>query len=244
MSAPKQRRIMDSSFGFAAGVMLSASFWSLLNPALELSKQSAMFAAYPFVPVSLGFIAGCVFVHGADWCLKEYHLDITPSSPSAKPDADDKVTKHKSQTQWRRTLLIVIAITAHNIPEGLAVGVAFMTNPIPRAKALAFAIGLQNFPEGLAVSLPLYRSGVSLWKAVFMGQLSGMVEPISGVVGAHMVSICRPLLPWTMAFASGAMVFVVFDDILPESTSEGNTRLSSWSAIVGFVVMMTLDLLL
>ncbi|SPQ94493.1 ZIP Zinc transporter [Plasmodiophora brassicae] len=241
-SPARQRCILDASFGFAAGIMTAASFWSLLHPAMELAQATGAFVSCPYVPVSIGFILGAAFVHLADWALKEYRFDGMAPSSSSSPD-DDKIAKAKSQTQWRRTVLIVIAITAHNIPEGLAVGVAFATMPLGRARSLAIAIGLQNMPEGLAVSLPLYRAGASAWKAFFIGQLSGMVEPVGGFLGAYAVTLFEPMLPWAMAFAAGAMIFVVFDDIVPECSAEGNTRLASWFGIGGFVLMTVMDVM-
>ncbi|XP_029977556.1 zinc transporter ZIP11-like isoform X2 [Sphaeramia orbicularis] len=171
---------------------------------------------------------------------------------SSGPEEPGSISKHQDQSRqtgssWRRILLLILAITIHNIPEGLAVGVGFgaigktSSATFESARNLAIGIGIQNFPEGLAVSLPLRGSGVSTWKAFWYGQLSGMVEPVAGLLGAVAVVLAEPLLPYALAFAAGAMVYVVVDDIIPEAQVSGNGRLASWTSILGFVVMMSLD---
>ncbi|XP_021172970.2 zinc transporter ZIP11 isoform X2 [Fundulus heteroclitus] len=294
----RQKRILDGSLGFAAGVMLAASYWSLLAPAIDMAEDSGKYGSFAFVPVAVGFTLGAAFVYFADLALPllgvgaDPHtaLALPPDSKLAKekaedpffqlPDSDemsiriDKIengdvyqrrrgpnsghsdgqetgskTTGVGQTgnSWRRILLLILAITIHNIPEGLAVGVAFgaigktSTATFESARNLAIGIGIQNFPEGLAVSLPLRGSGVSTWTAFWYGQLSGMVEPIAGLLGAVAVVLAEPLLPYALAFAAGAMVYVVVDDIIPEAQVSGNGRLASWTSILGFVVMMSLD---
>ena len=192
----QQRIVLDVSLGFAAGVMLAASFWSLLDPAVELSRASATYGdSYAWFPPAAGFIAGCLFIYASDRLFVGHAVDHDP----------------RKQRLW----LLIIAITLHNAPEGLAVGVGFGSigrvagATFARARNLAIGIGLQNFPEGLAVSMPLYRAGVPLWQCVFYGQLSGMVEPICGVLGAYAVTQVEPLLPYALAFAAGAMIYVV-----------------------------------
>ncbi|XP_059720232.1 zinc transporter ZIP11 isoform X2 [Haemorhous mexicanus] len=299
-----QRRILDGSLGFAAGVMLAASYWSLLAPAIELAQESGTFGAFSFFPVAAGFALGAAFVYGADLLLPELgfpgpsHAALAlsceqralkekqeqeqtpgwdfgsgrselairidkaengepyqrrrgagpplPESPPAFPAPQDGATLGRSSS-WRRILLMILAITIHNIPEGLAVGVGFgaigksQSATFQSARNLAIGIGIQNFPEGLAVSLPLRGAGFSPWKAFWYGQLSGMVEPLAGVLGAFAVVLAEPLLPYALGFAAGAMVYVVMDDIIPEAQTSGNGKLASWTSILGFVVMMSLD---
>lgn len=169
-----------------------------------------------------------------------------PDSPPVFPTAKDAALT-ASSSSWRRILLMILAITIHNIPEGLAVGVGFgaigksVSATFQSARNLAIGIGIQNFPEGLAVSLPLRGAGFSTWKAFWYGQLSGMVEPLAGVLGAFAVVVAEPLLPYALSFAAGAMVYVVMDDIIPEAQTSGNGKLASWTSILGFVVMMSLD---
>ncbi|NXJ04779.1 S39AB protein, partial [Odontophorus gujanensis] len=169
-----------------------------------------------------------------------------PDGPPVFPTARDAALT-TSSSSWRRILLMILAITIHNIPEGLAVGVGFgaigksVSATFQSARNLAIGIGIQNFPEGLAVSLPLRGAGFSTWKAFWYGQLSGMVEPLAGVLGAFAVVVAEPLLPYALSFAAGAMVYVVMDDIIPEAQTSGNGKLASWTSILGFVVMMSLD---
>ncbi|XP_054455078.1 zinc transporter ZIP11-like isoform X2 [Anoplopoma fimbria] len=294
----RQKRILDGSLGFAAGVMLAASYWSLLAPAIDMAEDSGKYGSFAFLPVAIGFTLGAAFVYFADLAMPllgvgaDPHtaLALTPDSkldkeradePSFQPfdsdemtirigmdngdvyqrrrgphsaSSDGQETGSKQQegvgqtaSSWRRIVLLILAITIHNIPEGLAVGVAFgaigktSSATFESARNLAIGIGIQNFPEGLAVSLPLRGSGVSAWRAFWYGQLSGMVEPIAGLLGAVAVVLAEPLLPYALAFAAGAMVYVVVDDIIPEAQVSGNGKLASWTSILGFVVMMSLD---
>ncbi|XP_077263510.1 zinc/iron regulated transporter-related protein 48C isoform X1 [Temnothorax americanus] len=319
----KQRKLLDVSLGFAAGVMVAASYWSLLAPAIEMATESKIYGAegeYAFVPVAVGFLVGAAFVYGTDVLISTLGIqspnvllamqsvgtkqrrkiiaklksdedldyddhdplfndvqipgekmyarvestaidgfyeqnsrrrqitNINRSSESAEIGTvyEDPNNEAKNN-QWRRILLLVVAITVHNIPEGLAVGVGFgaigssASATFEKARNLAIGIGIQNFPEGLAVSLPLQAAGISTLKSFWYGQLSGMVEPIAGVLGAAGVTLAAPALPYALAFAAGAMIYVVIDDIIPEAHQSGNGKLASWAAIVGFLVMMSLD---
>lgn len=230
------KKILNSMLGFAAGVMIAASFWSLLKPSIEMAEESG---ATPWVPAVVGFLSGGAFLLLIDKILPHLHMGL----------AVDKAEGIK--TQWQRSVLLVLAITLHNIPEGLAVGVAFgalANNPdagmLAGAVALAIGIGLQNFPEGAAVSIPLRREGFSRLKAFNYGQLSGIVEPIAGVVGAYLVLTITPLLPYALSFAAGAMIFVVVEELIPESQSGNETDLSTIGAMLGFATMMVLDVAL
>jgi ZIP family zinc transporter len=227
------RRGLDAMLGFAAGVMVAASFWSLLAPALEMSTGGRLPS---WLPAAAGFLAGGVFLAAVDRVLPHLHLGFR------REEAEG------IKTSWRRSTLLVLAITLHNIPEGLAVGVAFgaAAAGFPAATfggavALAAGIALQNFPEGLAVSMPLRREGVSRLKSFWYGQLSGVVEPMAAVAGAAAVLIARPLLPYALGFAAGAMIFVVVEEVVPESQRGGNADLATGGAMVGFVAMMVLD---
>ena len=234
------RKLLDSMLGFAAGVMIAASFWSLLAPAIELSEAGALPS---WVAPVIGFLAGGVFLRLLDRVLPHLH----PGMKMAEAEG--------IETSWRRSVLLVSAITLHNIPEGLAVGVAFgavgagLTEGVPGATlgaaiALAVGIGLQNFPEGTAVAMPLRREGLSRGRSFFYGQLSATVEPVAAVVGAAAVLVAQPILPYALAFAAGAMIFVVVEEVIPESQRGGNSDLATLGAIVGFAVMMTLDVAL
>ncbi len=230
------RKVLDGMLGFAAGVMIAASFWSLLAPSIDMAEQMGMI---PWVPSVVGFLAGGVFLRLVDRLLPHLH-------PGLSVDKAEGV-----KTSWQKSILLTLAITLHNIPEGLAVGVAFgaVAAGIPSASmagavALAIGIGIQNFPEGAAVSIPLRREGLSRTKSFMYGQSSGMVEPIAGVLGAAMVLLLRPILPYALAFAAGAMIFVVVEEAIPESQSSGNTDIATLGAMVGFAVMMTLDVAL
>jgi ZIP family zinc transporter len=230
------RRTMDVMLGFAAGVMIAASFWSLLAPAIEMSEGKALPA---WVPATVGFVVGAIFLRGLDWILPHLHA----SQPMEKAEG--------IKTSWHRSVLLVLAITLHNIPEGLAVGVAFgavaaglPSATIAGAVALAIGIGIQNFPEGLAVSVPLRREGMSRPKAFWYGQLSGVVEPIAGVIGAGLVLLAQPILPYALAFAAGAMIFVVVEELVPESQSGGHSDAATMGVIGGFTIMMMLDVAL
>jgi len=228
------RRALDTMLGFAGGVMIAASFWSLLAPAIEMSASSG---APEWLPATVGFLLGGVFLRGIDAVLPHLHPNM--------------VKAEGIPTHWQRSVLLVMAITLHNIPEGFAIGVAFgaAAAGIPEATvagaiALALGIGLQNFPEGAAVAIPLRRQGVTRLKAFWYGQLSAVVEPIAGVIGAALVLFIRPLLPYALSFAAGAMIFVVVEEVIPESQGNGNTDRATMGAMIGFAVMMLLDVAL
>ena len=230
------RKVLDGMLGFAAGVMIAASYWSLLAPAIEMAEESSLPA---WVPATTGFLLGGLFLYIADKIIPHLHLGF-PMEEAEGP-----------KTSWHRSILLVLAITLHNIPEGLAVGVAFgaLASDLPSATlagaiALALGIGIQNFPEGAAVSVPLRREGFSRLKSFWYGQASGMVEPIAGVLGAAAVILIKPILPYALAFAAGAMIYVVVEELIPESQLEKNTDIATMGAMVGFAVMMTLDVAL
>ena len=230
------RKVLDGMLGFAAGVMIAASFWSLLAPAIEMAEASSLPA---WVPAVAGFLLGGVFLWGVDRVLPHLHLGF----PMEEAEG--------IKTNWHRSVLLVLAITLHNIPEGLAVGVAFgaVAAGLPSATlagavALALGIGIQNFPEGTAVSVPLRREGMGRFKSFWYGQLSGLVEPVAGVVGAAAVLLMRPILPYALAFAAGAMIYVVVEELIPESQLEKNTHVATGGAMLGFAVMMCLDVAL
>ncbi len=230
------RRLLNSMLGFAAGVMIAASFWSLLAPALEMAADGPLPA---WIPAAVGFLLGGAFLWVADRILPHLHLGL----PIEEAEG--------IRTGWQRSILLVLAITLHNIPEGLAVGVAFgaVGAGLPAASlagavALAIGIGLQNFPEGAAVSIPLRREGLSPLRSFWYGQLSGIVEPIAAVLGAAAVLLVRPLLPYALAFAAGAMIYVVVEELIPESQSDKNTDPATIGAMLGFALMMVLDVAL
>ncbi|CAG7719419.1 unnamed protein product [Allacma fusca] len=253
-----QRKIMATSLGFAGGVMLSASYFSLLSPCVELSKS--LWGDIHLVPVCFGFLLGAFFVHLTDVYIDKMGLvGVSPGVALAVANSqyshkkmdyyDDESCNHSSQqlkANWKRIVLLIVAITVHNIPEGLAVGVGFGAighsahATYSSAVSLTIGIALQNFPEGLAVSLPLLASGFSPLKSFFYGQLSGVVEPFAGVIGAVGVNLFQPVLPWALSFAAGAMVFVVLSEVVIEA-HQNSSSISSWSAILGFTVMMALD---
>lgn len=316
-----QRKSLDAALGFAAGVMIAASFWSLLAPAIELAESSGIYGAsgqYAFLPVALGFLLGSVFVYGTDKLISylginSSHMMIalthtnkdkaeiatddiqnslesnrnsfprnndTNNSTSIRMDsfsdclsvqhsktsrrkrknsndreqatyADQRAIDHQNAiSQWKRIMLLVVAITVHNVPEGLAVGVSFgaigntESATFEAARNLAIGIGIQNFPEGLAVSLPLHAAGFSMLRSFWYGQLSGMVEPIFGILGAVAVTVASIILPYALSFAAGAMIYIVADDILPEAHASGNGLIATWGTIAGFIVMMCLDVAL
>jgi len=231
-----KRKILDGMLGFAAGVMIAASYWSLLAPAIEMAEEGSLPA---WVPAAVGFLMGGFFLWIIDKILPHLHLGF--------PREEAEGIK----TSWHRSVLLVLAITLHNIPEGLAVGVAFgaLASDLPSASlagavTLALGIGIQNFPEGTAVSVPLRREGFSRLKSFWYGQLSGVVEPVAGVIGAFAVILIKPLLPYALAFAAGAMIYVVVEELIPESQLEKNTDIATMGAMVGFAVMMTLDVAL
>jgi len=232
----ENRKVMDIMLGFTAGVMIAASFWSLLAPAIEMSEAGPWPAWFP---AAVGFGLGAAFLRLADYVLPHLHLE-------APIEMAEGV-----HTNWHRTTLLVLAITLHNIPEGLAVGVAFGaaahgfdSAALAGAVALAVGIGIQNFPEGTAVAMPLRRDGLSAGRSFWYGQLSGMVEPVAGVIGAAAVLAWRPVLPFALAFAAGAMIFVVIEEVIPEAQDSGNADAATMGAIGGFIVMMILDVAL
>lgn len=227
------RKMLNAMLGFSAGVMIAASFWSLLAPAIEMTEAKGETA---WIPAVVGFLAGGGFLLLVDQILPHVHFRY----PQDKSEG--------LKTSWERSVLLITAITLHNIPEGLAIGVAFGalfnqvdTAVLMSAITLAIGIGLQNFPEGAAVSIPLRREGLSRRKAFFYGQLSAIVEPIAGVIGALLVSYMTPLLPYALSFAAGAMIFVVVEEIIPESQTGNESDFSSIGAMLGFSIMMVLD---
>jgi ZIP family zinc transporter len=231
------QRLLDGMLGFAAGVMIAASFWSLLAPAIEVTPQVSSLPKW--APALIGFLSGGLFLAILDRILPHLH----PGFETAQSEG--------LKTSWQRSVLLVLAITLHNIPEGLAIGVAFgaVAYGLPGATlgaavALTIGIGLQNFPEGTAVSVPLRREGMSRSRSFFYGQLSGIVEPVAGVLGAVMVLSMQAILPYALAFAAGAMIFVVIEELIPEAHLAGNADTVSMSTLVGFAVMMTLDVAL
>lgn len=228
-----KQKTLDGMLGFAAGVMIAASFWSLLAPSIEMAEEMGLAS---WLPAVVGFLLGGIFLRLVDRVLPHLHIGF------------DETEAEGVKTSWRRTTLLVLAITLHNIPEGLAVGVAFgaVAYGLPSATlggaiALAIGIGIQNFPEGTAVSMPLRREGVSKARAFWYGQLSGIVEPVAGVLGALFVLAARPLLPYALAFAAGAMIFVVVEEVIPEAQRNGNHDFATMGAMLGFAVMMFLD---
>ena len=230
------RKVLDGMLGFAAGVMIAASFWSLLAPAIEMAEESSLPSWFP---ATVGFLMGGLFLWIVDRVLPHLHIGF----PMEEAEG--------IKTDWQRSILLVLAITLHNVPEGLAVGVAFgavaagyPSAALAGAIALAIGIGIQNFPEGAAVSVPLRREGMGRLKSFWYGQLSGAVEPISGVLGAAAVIFIRPILPYALAFAAGAMIYVVVEEWIPESQLEKNTHVATLGAMLGFAVMMTLDVAL
>jgi ZIP family zinc transporter len=227
------RRVLDGMLGFAGGVMIAASYWSLLAPAIEMAEGREIPA---WVPAVAGFLLGGFFLRGVDAILPHLHIGFRTEEAEG------------IKTGWRRTTLLILAITLHNVPEGLAVGVAFgaVAAGLPSATlataiALAIGIGIQNFPEGLAVSVPLRREGLSRLKSFWYGQLSGIVEPVAGVIGAAAVIVAQPILPYALSFAAGAMIFVVIEEVVPEAQRGGNVDFATMGGMGGFAVMMLLD---
>lgn len=229
------RKLLDSSLGFAAGVMIAASYWSLLAPSIEMSEELKLSIPI-WLPPTIGFLLGSFFL----WIIDKIIPHLHPGFPIEE--------KEGIKLNTNRIILLVLAITLHNIPEGLAVGVAFgalsqnlNSVSLGGAISLAIGIGIQNFPEGTAVSIPLKSEGMSNFKSFWYGQLSAIVEPFAATLGAFMVSFFRPLLPYALAFAAGAMIFVVIEEVIPASQKSKNTDLATMSAIFGFVIMMLLD---
>ena len=230
------QKVMDGLLGCAAGVMIAASFWSLLAPAIAMVEETG---GIIWLPPLIGFLGGGLFLLVIDKILPHVH----PGFPTKEAEG--------VHTSWHRSTLLVLAITLHNIPEGLAVGVAFgavaagyPAATLGAAIALAIGIGIQNFPEGAAVSVPLRREGLSRFKSFWYGQLSGAVEPVAGLVGAAAVLLMRPLLPYALSFAAGAMIYVVAEELIPESQAEKHSDVATIGVMVGFAIMMTLDVAL
>ena len=228
------RAVLDGMLGFTGGVMVAASFWSLLAPGIDMSPGEGFIKV---IPAAVGFTLGALFIFGLDKVLPHVHINFKETEGIKTP--------------WHRTTLMVLAITLHNIPEGLAVGVLFggVAAGLPEASiagavVLAIGIGIQNFPEGIAVSMPMRRLGLSRRKSFFYGQSSAVVEPIAGVIGALAVTFFTPILPYALAFAAGAMIFVVVEEVIPETQQDKFTDIATLGFIAGFVVMMTLDVAL
>lgn len=228
------QKLLNGMLGFSAGVMIAASFWSLLAPSIDLAEELGIIS---WLPAVVGFLAGGAFLMLVDRLLPHLHMESNHTEGV--------------KTSWQRSVLLVFAITLHNIPEGLAVGVAFgaAAAGIPGASigaavALAIGIGIQNFPEGLAVSVPLRRENVGVWKSFMIGQYSGIVEPIFGVLGAVLALSMRNFLPYALAFAAGAMIYVVVEELIPESQMMKTTKVATIGAMVGFAIMMLLDVAL
>lgn len=231
-----QQRVLDGMLGFAAGVMIAASFWSLLAPAIEMSEGMGVPA---WLPAVVGFLLGGGFLRLIDMTLPHLHMGMREDQAEGLP------------TSMRRSILLILAITLHNFPEGMAVGVAFgaaaaglPSATIAGAAALSLGIGIQNFPEGTAVSVPLRREGLSRLRSFWYGQLSAIVEPLAGVIGAGAVLLIRPILPYALAFAAGAMIFVVVEELVPESHMGRNPDVATAGVMIGFSVMMLLDVAL
>lgn len=231
------RSVLDPMLGFTGGVMVAASFWSLLNPAIEMSER--LYPSMKWMPAAVGFLVGAMFIFLLDKFTPHLHINFGESE------------KEGVKTHWHKTTLLILAITLHNIPEGLAVGVLFgaAAEGMPEASiagavALALGIGIQNFPEGIAVAMPLRRHGVSRRKSFWYGQLSAIVEPAAGVLGAFAVIHMQSLLPFALAFAAGAMIYVVVEEVIPETQRDKFTDRSVLGFIGGFLVMMILDVAL
>ena len=218
-SAP--RPLMDAMMGFAAGVMVAASCWSLLMPAID--RGGVMSA-------TVGLLMGAAFLYLADQCLPHLHGEFP-----------DEATAEGPRVTWQRSALLMLAMTIHNFPEGMAVGVSFGAGDLRSATALAIGIGLQNIPEGLAIALPLRYGGMSRGRAFFWGQLSAVVEPVGGAIGAALVLTSAAFLPYGMAAAAGAMLYVVVEELIPETVRSGTPDVATLGFIGGFAIMMALD---
>ena len=228
------RMVLDGLLGFTGGVMVAASFWSLLSPGIEMSPGEGFIKV---LPASIGFALGALFIFLLDKILPHIHINFKDSEGIKTP--------------WHKTTLLVLAITLHNIPEGLAVGVLFggVSLGLPEATisgavVLALGIGIQNFPEGVAVSMPMRRLGASRIKSFWYGQLSAIVEPIAAILGAFAVTFFSPLLPYALSFAAGAMIFVVIEEVIPETQQDKYTDFATMGFILGFIIMMSLDVAL
>ena len=232
-------KLLDCMMGFAAGVMIAASIWSLILPAIDMAEAQGHIG---WIPAVIGFLLGGLILRVCDHYLPHLHIGLPRDEAEGLP------------TSWRRSTLLMLAMTLHNIPEGLAIGVLFgaaiqsvdlgMSAALAPAVALAIGIGIQNFPEGVAVSLPLRRDGMKTGKSFWYGQLSGAVEPVSAVIGAAAVILVQPVLPYALAFAAGAMIYVVVEELIPESQMHGNTDIATLGTMIGFSVMMVLDVAL
>lgn len=230
------RKLLDMMLGFAAGVMIAASYWSLLEPAIAMAEEENLPG---WLPAAIGFLLGGLFLRMIDAILPHLHLGL----PTKEAEG--------VSTSWKRSTLLIMAVTLHNIPEALAVGIAFgavaaglPTSSLAGAIALAIGIGIQNLPEGMAISMPLRREGMSTYQSFWYGQLSGIVYPIFCIVGVSAVLIARSILPYALAFAAGAMIFVIVEELIPESQQEGHSDLATMGVMVGFTVMMILDVAL
>lgn len=232
-----KRNVLDVMLGFTGGVMVAASFWSLLNPSIEMGRD--LYPDFPWMPAAVGFLLGAIFIYGLDKFTPHLHINFGLEE------------KEGVQSKLHKTTLLILAITLHNIPEGLAVGVLFgaAAEGLPGASygaaiALAIGIGIQNFPEGIAVSMPLRRQGVTRKKSFWYGQLSAIVEPVAGVIGAALVIQMQMILPFALAFAAGAMIYVVVEEVIPETQRDRYTDIAVLGFIGGFLVMMILDVAL
>ncbi len=228
------RMVLDGLLGFTGGVMVAASFWSLLSPGIEMSPGEGFIKV---LPASIGFALGALFIFLLDKILPHIHINFKDSEGIKTP--------------WHKTTLLVLAITLHNIPEGLAVGVLFggVSLGLPEATIsgaviLALGIGIQNFPEGIAVSMPMRRLGASRIKSFWYGQLSAIVEPLAATLGAFAVTFFSPLLPYALSFAAGAMIFVVIEEVIPEAQQDKYTDFATMGFVLGFIIMMSLDVAL
>lgn len=235
------RRLLDTMLGFAAGVMIAASFWSLLAPSIEYAESS--YGNLAWIPAAVGFAVGGIFLRLVDALVPHLHLGHDKEQAEG---GDEKNRKNLS-----KTALLFLAITIHNIPEGLAVGVTFgalASNYSPAAfvgaLGLAIGIGLQNIPEGAALAIPIRTDGASRWKAFYWGSMSAIVEPIAALLGAVAVTYMTPILPYALSFAAGAMIFVVVEELIPESQTNGNTDIATLGLMAGFIIMMILDVAL
>lgn len=227
------RKALDTMLGFTGGVMIAASFWSLLSPAINMSGELAV---PQWFPAAVGFLLGALFLFAMDKILPHLHINF------------ETLEKEGINTNWNKTILLVLAITLHNIPEGLAVGIGFgaVAANIPGAEigpavALAIGIGLQNFPEGTAVAVPLLRNGMSRRKSFWWGQSSALVEPLAGVAGALFVVHVTAILPYALSFAAGAMVYIVVEEVVPETQRDKYTDFAAIGFVIGFITMMILD---
>ncbi|WP_040479241.1 ZIP family metal transporter [Mariniradius saccharolyticus] len=231
------RAVFDTMLGFTGGVMIAASFWSLLNPSLQYAEQ--IYGGMPWLPVAFGFLLGGLLIFSLDKFLPHLHINFGKNETEGLP------------TNWHKSTLLLLAITLHNIPEGLAIGILFGAaaehldgSTVSAAIALAVGIGIQNIPEGMAVSMPLRRLGVSRVKSFWYGQLSAIVEPMAGVLGAVAVIYMQNILPFALSFAAGAMIFVVVEEVIPETQRDKYTDLAVLGFMLGFTIMMILDVAL